>query len=223
MGLLAKTDKIDAELIQEYASKVGLKAKPDIYFSDEALRGMLNRRDQLLDMMKQEKNRREQNLMLASIQRHIEWLREQIKELEMQIDEHIAANAKLDLQVKRMTSIKGVGRLTALRIIADMPELSFISYRKLTGLAGLAPMNRDSGKMQGRRFIQGGRAKIRKALYMSAISAVRYNPALKCFYQRLIGAGKPTKVALVAVMRKLLILMQSLEKRQVMWAANIGI
>jgi len=149
---------------------------------------------------------------VASIKAHIRYIQEQIDQCEQQIEKLLASSKQLQDQVERLSEIKGVGRLSATLILAACPELGTLSKNQVAALAGLAPVCHDSGKYRGKRTIYGGRLSMRSALYMAAVSAARFNTLLKPFYQRLREAGKPFKVAITAVMRKLLIALNSIAK-----------
>ena len=135
-----------------------------------------------------------------------------VKQVDQAIDKIIDDDDDLGGKIKRLQEVKGVGKLTATKLIAELPELGSLNRQEAACIAGLAPMNRDSGAYNGKRFIQGGRPAVRKALYMSALVATRYNEKLKTFYQRLVAKGKPKKVALTAVMRKLVIMLNAMLK-----------
>jgi transposase len=218
-GQLAKTDKIDAKIITDYASIMNLK--PTTKTQDyEELKGLLDRREQLINMKNQDKNRLEneaQKRCIRSIKNHIKWLEKEIDLIETEIKNYVDSDEKIKKQITLYQSIPSIGWLTAIRIYVDLPELTLSDERSVTALVGLAPMNRDSGKIQKKRHIYGGRNKVRKALYMAVISAIRFNSAIKLFYKRLKQKGKSTLVAIVAASRKLLLIVQSVAKRQTPW------
>ena len=145
-------------------------------------------------------------------ERLIKELRAQIKQIEDLIEHQIDEDPKLKQQSERMQEVKGIGKVTASTLLAEMPELGKLSRNEVGALAGLAPYNRDSGQQRGRRTIRGGRIRVRRVLYMAATVAARFNPILKTFYQRLVAAGKPKKLALTGVMRKLVVLINHLLK-----------
>ena len=216
-GSLAKTDKIDAKLIAQYSEL--MQPTADSTEKNQAIKELLRRREQLIAEKNREGNRLDKEYsknITLSIQKHIRWLNKEIKAVESQLTLESDSTENKD-QVKLLASIPGIGKLTALYILSFMPEIDTANQGQLAALAGLAPMNRDSGTYRGKRFIQGGRAPLRKALYMAAVPSVRFNPELKCFYERLRSQGKPAKVALVAVMRKLLLMAASVLKRQDFW------
>ena len=170
-------------------------------------------------MITAEKNRRrgKTNSVKASIDEHIEWLEEQLKEIEFQISSAIAVNESWKHKMDLLTSVPGVGEVVATTLISSLPELGKISHKSISYLVGVAPLNRDSGKFRGKRRIWGGRAKIRCVLYMATLVAVRFNPMIKAFYERLFSKGKLKKVALTACMHKLLILLNAMMKKNQSW------
>lgn len=205
-GRLAKTDRLDAEVLAVFALALKLIPRPLPDAETRALEASLRRRAQLLEMLVAEKNR----LLLATppikrqIKTHIAWLEKQIKgsdaELKRALEQSPAWQAKLDL----VKDLKGIGPQTRAWLIAALPELGSLDRRRIAALVGVAPFNRDSGRYRGQRRIFGGRAPVRTALYMATLSAVRHDPRLKAHYRQLLARGKPKKVALVACMRKLL-------------------
>jgi transposase len=205
---LAKTDAIDAQVLADY----GRTMKPDPTPVPDArmmlLDDLVTRRGQLVADRAAERVRLEQTTrpeLLASLRLHVRHLDGQIEKLWALITEVIQATPALRTKVERLVQVQGVGELTASALLAALPELGTLSPNEVTALAGLAPFNRDSGAFRGTRSIHGGRAEVRKALYMAALCATRANPILKAVYQHLRAKGKAHKVALVAVMRKLLI------------------
>lgn len=207
---LAKTDKIDAKMLSEY----GEKMDPKLYEPKETYRFDLEeltaRRDNLVCMHKEEKQRLEREpskIIAKSINGHIKYLEKSIVDIEVQIEKLVKENAKDIDEV--LQSEKGVGVQTSAILIGSLPELGSIDNRQIAKLVGLAPMARDSGLKTGNRSIRGGRHRVRMALYMASVSAVRSNPKVKDFYKRLRSQGKPAKVAMVAVMRKILVILNS--------------
>jgi transposase len=215
-GQLAKTDKIDARMLADFGAtmKPAPTPKPDALMV--LLDDLVTRRAQLVGDRARENNRLEQTSCgesLTSIRRHVRHLDGQIEKLLARIDQVVQSSPLLCAKVAILTGIQGVGRLTASALLAALPELGTLSKPQVTALAGLAPFNRDSGAFRGTRAIRGGRMDARTALYMAALSATRCNPPLRAFYQRLKAAGKHHKVALIAVMRKLLLCLNALLKR----------
>lgn len=219
LGILAKTDNIDAKILYNYANAVSLEPE-ETKKEHPLIKNLLNRRDQLVDLKIEESNRLETadcKKIIKSINNHIKWLKKQILAIEKELNDFAKNNDEIKNIVDLYTSIPGVGLLTALRLIADLPEILSCDEKQIAGLVGLAPMNKDSGNMRGRRYIMAGRPKIRRALYMAAISGIRCNTYLKAFYTKLRARGKPAKVAIIACARKLLILIMSIAKRQTPW------
>jgi transposase len=223
MGHLAKTDAIDALALAHYAHTLAHKAEQaGVQLSPlpehvQALQAMVLRRRQLLDMRTAELNRRggAMRVLRQSIDAVIKTLDEQIQALDHDIGAHLHQHVKaLD---QRLEQIKGVGPNTCAAVVAFMPELGRISDARAAKLAGLAPLNNDSGNSRGKRSIWGGRAVVRCALYMACLSAVRFNPVLRVFYQRLLAAGKPKKLALTACAHKLLRILNAMARTGKAW------
>jgi transposase len=219
LGLLAKTDKIDARLIAHYGEVVQPAVQVLKNDSDRALNDAYNRRRQLVDMIVMEKNRYAQSLgkMRKQIQETIDFLSKQLEEIEKTLQIGIENDDALREKSDLLTSIVGVGKITAFSLLIDLPELGCVNQREIAALVGLAPFNRDSGAQLGKRCIWGGRAHVRRALYMATLVAVRYNQTLKAFYERLCTAGKKKKVALIACARKLLVIMNTMLKNNTPW------
>ena len=219
-GILAKTDKLDATVLSEYGSV--MRIQPDnllLTENAEKIRLLLDRRKQLMNDRQRERNRIDKisdESIRQSIEDHTKWLDDEISKVEEALAEHSQADdvkSNYDL----LTSIPAIGSLVANHLIAYLPELGSLSHKAIAALVGVAPYNRDSGNFSGKRFIQGGRKDLRHVLYMSAVVATRFNPDLKNFYNRLRAAGKPAKVALIAVIRKLLSMLNSVMRRKTPW------
>lgn len=214
MGRIAKTDPIDASLLATYGRTFQPRIADRPQPINERLRALFDRRQQLVNLRTAEKNR----LQTASddlrplVQEMLDLLEKQIEAVEQLINQHIDGNPEIKAKVDRMEQVQGVGRVTSTVILAHLPELGTLHRCQAAALAGVAPYNRDSGPAQGKRSIYGGRAEVRKILYMAATAATKCNPILSAFYQRLIANGKKPKVALVAVMRKLIILLNHILK-----------
>jgi transposase len=223
MGHLAKTDSIDAVALAHFAQTLAAKAdQAGVRFTVpsaevQALQAMVARRLQLVTMRIAEKNRlgAAMPVLHKSIQAVIKTLDKEIAKLDRDIDAHLARHFKE--QTQRFEAIKGLGTMTCAVLLASMPELGKISGARVAKLAGLAPLNRDSGEFRGQRHIWGGRSTVRAALYMAVLSAVRFNPVIKMFYQRLIAAGKPKKVALTACSHKLLRILNAMARTGQPW------
>jgi transposase len=218
-GRLAKTDAIDARLLADYGQTMQPVPTPRPDPQMTLLDDLVTRRAQLVEDRAKERTRLQQatcSEVRASLRQHIGHLDGQIKNLLARIAELVEASPSLKAKVQRLITVEGVGSLTASALLAALPELGTLSKNQVASLAGLAPFNRDSGAFRGTRSIRGGRIAVRTALYMAALTASRFNPILKAFYQRLKAAGKPHKVALTAVMRKLLIYLNALLKKHSM-------
>ena len=219
IGRLAKTDKIDAFVLARLARAV--EPSPSVIPGEEAqaLQHILARRRQLLQMRTAENNR----LLMAPgslgkrIRVHIKWLEKEIERTDKDLDEALEASAAFKENEDILRSVPGVGPVLARTLLAELPELGTLTHKRLSALVGVAPFNRDSGDSRGKREVWGGRAPVRAALYMGALVATRYNPHIKVFYERLLAAGKPKKVALVACMRKLLSILNALMRDRAIW------
>ena len=224
MGHLAKTDSIDAMALAHYAQTLAAKAdQAGVLFAPpsaevEQLQAMVARRVQLLSMRTAEKNRLGGaiRVLRESIHAVIEFLNEQIDRLDSDINAHLDLHFKE--QAKRIEAIKGVGPTTCATVLAFMPELGQVNGARAAKLAGLAPLNVDSGKARGKRHVWGGRSIVRSTLYMAVLSAVRHNPVIKTFYDRLLAAGKPKKVALTACSHKLLRILNAMARTNQPWS-----
>ena len=215
LGKLAKTDKIDALLLAHFGKERQPRPLKHYDESLESLRILYRRREHVLRSKNQESNRLEtapaplQELLQASI----EFFSQQLAQIEALIKKEISLNQEAKSKTQLLSSVKGVGHQTALTLLLSMPELGSLNDKEAAALVGVAPYNKDSGKHSGYRSIRGGRAQVRKVLYMAALAASRFNPILRAFYQRLLSNGKKPKVALTAVMRKLIILLNKLIKQ----------
>lgn len=218
-GQLAKTDKIDARLIAEFAAKVQptpLDLKTE---SELQLRALVARREQLLEMRTAEQSRWQTAppSMKTDIEVHLDWLNARIQALESELLHLSQSLPAWQAQIQRLVSIPGVGLITALTILAELPELGQLDRQKIAALAGLAPFNQDSGKKRGQRRIFGGRKGVRRVLYMACLSAIKHNPIIRKFFVRLTEQGKLFKVAITACMRKMLTIMNAMTRDQVSW------
>jgi len=225
-GQLAKTDRIDADILALFAERVrpAVRALPDA--EAQELEALLARRRQLLEMLQAERNRlgqvfgRGKQPVKKSLKGHIVFLERELRitdsDLGTMIRESPAWRERDDL----LQSVPGVGPVMSRTLLADLPELGRLSRREIAKLVGVAPLSRDSGTMRGRRFVQGGRATVRAVLYMAALVATKRNPVIRTFYQRLLAAGKPKKLALVACMRKLLTMLNTIARTEQRWCAS---
>ncbi len=222
-GQLAKTDRIDARVLALFAERVRpeVRVLPDE--KTQELTALLARRRQLIEMMVAEKNRLKMapKRVAKGIRQHIEWLKRQLKavdsDLEGQIKESPVWRAKEDL----LRSVPGIGPVVSRTLIGELPELGQLDRRAIAALAGVAPLNRDSGTLRGKRMVWGGRRSGRVALYMAALTASQRNPVIRAFYTRLRERGKPPKVALTACMRKLLVILNAMVRDGAHWDPDI--
>ncbi len=220
LGILAKTDAIDAHVLALFSEKLQPECRPLPTDDEHALKELLTRRHQLVDMRTKESNRRQQIVskqVCESITTLIESINHELDVIEREIDIRIKASPVWRAKDILLQSVPGIGKTTASMLIVALPELGHLNRRQIASLVGLAPMNRDSGTFRGRRMITGGRALIRTGLYMPILSAIRYNPKIKTFYDRLIDAGKLEKVAITACMRKLLTMLNSIVRENEPW------
>lgn len=219
MGQLAKTDKIDAKILARFGELV----KPTLTRlpsqQEQLLGSLLTRREQLSIMLVAERNRLETAPVRVrlSLKEHIAWLKKQIQELEKEIDAFVDSHPDLKEKDELLQEVEGVGKQTAAKLMADVPELGRCDRKQIAALIGIAPINHDSGYKTGQRSISGGRPDVRRVLYMATLAATRFNPVIKIFYQRLLKAGKKKKVALVACMRKLLTILNAILRDRVHW------
>jgi transposase len=220
-GILAKTDRIDAEVLCAFAEAMQPGTVRASQLEQERLRELESQRRHLTHLLVMEQNRGAR-VSDASVQRLnrslINQIKKQIERLDLLIKEHIEGSAQLSDKAAKLTAISGVGARTAALLLAQLPELGQLNRREVAALVGVTPFNRDSGKMRGKRAIYGGRRPVRHGLYMAAFVAARHNPILRQFYLRLRAAGKPAKLALTATMRKLLIVLNSALKPDLTYA-----
>ena len=222
-GRLAKTDRIDAVLIAAFGRAVEPQIVPLPDDKAKELQGLLVRRAQLVAMRVQEKNRLElmHPGMRRGIKEHIAWLEAQIDKLDIDLTAGLRSSPAWRAKDELLQSLKGVGPITSGMLLVALPELGHLDRREIAALVGVAPFNRDSGKMRGRRAIYGGRGRIRTLLYMAATSAIRWNPVIRTFYEQLKARGKPHKVAMVACMRKMLTILNAMVRDGTAWNPQI--
>lgn len=215
-GILAKTDRIDASVLQAFGAENQPRPARIPRPAEEKLQAWMVRRTQLTDALAREKKRlaNSSELVSESIQRMIQSLKEEIALVEKQLEEALESDTQLVAKADVLSSVCGVGPVTIWTILAFMSELGEVNRRRVASLAGLVPWPYDSGDKQGRRFIYGGRTRVRNVLYMATTTACQYNPHLRTYYQRLLATGKPHKVALVAAMRKLLVHLNALLQKE---------
>lgn len=223
LGVLAKTDALDARVLRDFADVLARhedRAKfitPLVDTQRELLGGLMTRRRQLIDMHVAESQRLQHADARAakSIRSVLKLLDRQLAEIDRDVDQHMDRHFKP--QRKLLDSVKGVGAVTTLTLLSGLPELGTLQRKPIAKLVGIAPLANDSGKFRGQRHIWGGRAEVRSALYMATLSAMRYNPVIAAYYQRLLAAGKPKKVAMVACMRKLLTILNAMLRDGAAW------
>ncbi|MFH1184936.1 MAG: IS110 family transposase [Chloroflexota bacterium] len=219
LGLLAKTDKLDAHLLARFGEAAKLSPMP---LPDEAvqkLSALVGRRRQLLEMLVAEKNHllSTRLSLRAGVQEHVTWLQQEIDQLTEQIQKDLQDTPGFQDKDRILRSAKGVGPITSLVLLSDLPELGQLDRKKIAALVGVAPFNDDSGRRRGTRRIKGGRTSVRQALYMATIVAARFNPVIRTFYLRLLASGKKKKVALVACMHKLLTILNAMIRDMTPW------
>lgn len=219
-GRLAKTDALDAEIIAVFAERVQPvpRALPDQ--QARALADLVARRRQIVEMIGTESNRRRQvrdKRLAKRIDAHLAWLQRELNHIETDLGTAIRATPAWREKEDLMTAVPGVGPTTARTLLADLPELGSLDRRRIAALVGVAPINRDSGAMRGRRMIAGGRANVRKVLYMATLTAIRRNPPIKALYDRLVQAGRPKKLAITACMRKLITILNAIIRDRSQW------
>lgn len=224
-GELAKTDRVDARVLAEFGRALRPTVRPLASGDARQLREILDRRRQILEMLVAEKNRlrrTESKAVKASLRSHIRFLDRQLENTETALFDLISANPAWQEDVNLLTSVPGVGQLTAANLTVMLPEIGSMGRRQIAKLVGVAPLSRDSGLSRGSRSIWGGRAQVRKVLYMSTLVATRYNPVISALYTRLIDRGKPKKVAIVACMRKLLIICNAMVRDRSLWTPELA-
>lgn len=222
LGQLAKTDAIDAHVLARFGAAVKPEIRPAKDDKTQELTALVTRRRQLIGMLTAEKTRLQQaaQWIHKDIEGNIRFLEKRLKKLSANITKNIRNTPGWREKDDLIKSVPGAGEVLSMNLLASLPELGKLNRREIATLVGVAPLNRDSGKFRGKRMIWGGRAQVRATLYMTALSASQYNPAIKAFYQRLILKGKKPKVALTACMRKLLIILNTMIKNQTAWNQN---
>jgi len=225
IGRLAKTDKLDAQVLALYAQTIQPEVRPLKNQEQLDLVNLMTRRHQLQGMIVMEENRRRTSAprVRGNIDQSLAHLRQLLKDLDREIHDFIRRTPLWHHKAAILQEVIGIGPVVSSELIGHLPELGVISHKKVTALVGLAPMNRDSGQYRGKRMIQGGRPAVRRALYMAALVASRHNPVIRDFYQRLRLAGKPAKVALTACMRKLLVILNAMLKNRTHWNQQLPI
>lgn len=219
IGQLAKTDALDAQLLARFAAAV----QPALYrlpsADEQQLSALLARRRQILEMHTAEQNRLSTTRLSlqARVQAHLDWLESECATLDKELGELLRRTPLWKGKDEILRSTPGVGRITAYTLLADLPELGTLNRKQIAALVGVAPMNRDSGRQRGVRWVQGGRASVRSVLYMATLTATRHNSVIQSFYEQLLKRGKPKKVALTACMRKLLTMLNAMVRKSEAW------
>jgi len=224
IGRLAKTDRIDAQVLAHYGEAIRPSRRPLPDADTQQLRALVDRRRQLMDMMSAEQSRLNTSSarIRDAIEYHLTWLRQQVARLDEALDGMLKASSLWREYEAILQSTPGVGPVLSRTLISQLPELGDLNRKEVAALVGVAPFNRDSGTWRGRRTIWGGRATVRAVLYMSTLVATRYNPVIREFYERLLVSGKVKKVALIACMRKLLTILNAMIKHQQQWQPRVA-
>jgi transposase len=222
IGLLAKTDRLDAGLLARFGEQVQPVPRPLPDAQAQALEALLTRRRQLMEMLVSEKNRLglAPRPVVRSIRAHIRWLEQRVDDLDGELDAQIQASPAWRAKDDLLQSVPGVGPGLSRTLLGALPELGALSRKQIAALVGVAPLAKDSGAFRGRRRVWGGRAPVRTALYMAAVTAAHHNPVLRPFYQRLRAAGKPAKVAFTAIARRLLTILNAMVRSNTAWRVS---
>ena len=218
-GLIAKMDRIDAKVIAEFGQIMKPPIRTQKLYETIKLRDLISRRRQLMDLSTIEKNHLESSdaSLHPGIYAHLEFLEREIRELQSMLKLMVTENAEWQLKAEITSSMPGLGPVSVWTLLGELPELGELSKKEISALVGVAPFNKDSGKMRGKRSIRGGRNTVRKVLYMATLTATQHNPAIKAFYERLVEAGKHRKVARVAAMHKLVGILNTMVKNETVW------
>ena len=213
VGTLEKTDEIDSKILALFAERIRPKVRPVVDAATQEFQALLARRRQLMEMFVAEKNRVHQAATATvrrSVETHIKWLKSQIRDSDKDLENRLRDCPAWNLRIDVLESVPGVGRVTSMSLLADVPEIGTLNRKQIAKLLGVAPLSRDSGSQRGQRTTWGGRASARAALYMATLVATKHNPVIRDFYARLLARGKLKKVALVAAMRKLLTILNAM-------------
>ena len=219
-GILAKTDKIDAGVLASYAAKMQPVIRPLAMGNLRKIRDLVARRRQLIDMSTMEKNRLDvmPSFLAADLRRHLCHLQAQIEKLDQHIAELVETIDEWREKRDLLQTAPGIGTQVVNTLLADLPELGTLSNKQIAALVGVAPFNRDSGKLRGKRRIRGGRASVRTVLFMAMLTSIQHNPIIRATYQRLVGNGKHKKVALTACMRKMVTILNAMLRDRAPWS-----
>ena len=224
LGRLAKTDRIDAGILARFGEAIKPDLRPLRDAEAQDFKDLLARRMQLVTMLTAERNRLRATRppVRQAIQRHIDWLRQELSKLEKDLGDKLRRSPIWREKEDLLRSVKGIGPVTSMTLLVELPELGTLNRKEIAALVGVAPLNRDSGTLRGKRTIWGGRARPRAVLYMATLVAAYHNPVIASIYQRLLSAGKPKKVALVACMRKMLTILNAMIKHRTPWDASFS-
>ncbi|UDL05081.1 IS110 family transposase [Marinobacter sp. CA1] len=224
IGVLAKTDRIDAQVIAQYAATLKPEFKPIPDKTSQKIKDLLARRSQLLEMSTMEKNRLQilPKSLHRSIKSMLRMLQSQIETVTRQIEQEVAKVDQWRSKMEIMTSVPGVGKVLAYTFLSELPELGSLNRKEIAALVGVAPINRDSGKLNGKRRIRGGRHRVRTVMFMAMLSSIQCNPVFKRFYERLKAQGKIPKVALITCMRKMIVMLNTMIKNQESWRGEMA-
>lgn len=224
-GTLAKTDKLDAAVMARFGETLKPPVSREIDAQTRRMRALVARRNQLVKMHAAENNRMEHafdKVVIQSVQTILRTVNKEIEKVERQISDGISQQPELKQKAETLKSAKGIGDTTASMLVSELPELGHVNKKEIAALVGVAPMNRDSGQFRGKRMTGGGRRLVRSRLYMPTLVATRYNPVIKKYYQHLLSQGKPKKVALIAAMRKLLVILNTMAKNNQPWTEKLA-
>jgi transposase len=219
LGRLAKTDRLDAQVLARFGEQIGPEPRPRPDAQRQAAQGLAARRRQLVEMLTMEKNRLQQAppRTQPGIRRHLEFLEGELAEVERQLADMLTADPAWQATYDRLLTVTGIGPVTATLLVVELPELGRLDRKQIAALVGVAPFNRDSGALRGKRACWGGRAPVRTGLYLATRSAIRFNPPIRAFYTRLRAAGKLKSVAAVACLRKLLLILNTMLRTNADW------
>ena len=219
LGQLAKTDKLDGKVLALFGERVQPPLTRLPSEKEQVLSALITRREQISNFLVAERNRLHTapKQLHPSLNEHITWLKHELKQLEHAINEFVNNDPDFKEKSELLVEVQGVGKKTAAKLIADLPELGACDRKQIAALVGVAPYNRDSGRKSGQRYISGGRPDVRSILYMATLTATRYNPVIRTMYQRLLKTGKKKKVAIVACMRKLLTILNAIIRDRTHW------
>lgn len=221
-GILAKTDAIDAQVIANYGQV--MQPQSQAFPDTQELKEMMSRRSQIIEMLTAEKNRLKASHRVKiqqDIKVNIAWLKSRLEGVDRDLEQTIKSIPEWRQKYEILESTPGIGNTTAMSLVANLAELGKLNRHQIASLVGVAPFNRDSGAMRGKRMVWGGRPRVRSALYMATLVATRWNPVIRQFYQRLCAAGKAKKVAITACMRKLLLILNSMLKNNSSWSYSL--